>query len=110
MGRGKLQTGVLWTEHQTSLAATIGLSLSSPMFKQLGSDMPGLLEVIAFYPKGVDGDNLGWLFPPTSDAPHIFDKCCVLSLTYWTNGFITMLAPLRDHFTPTNASKLNVWL
>lgn len=97
---GKRQTGVLRTEHQTSLAATINLSLSSPMFKELGPDALGLLEVIAFYPQGVDEDSLDWLFPSISDISHTFDRFCILSLTHRTDGFITMLAPLRDHLRP----------
>ena len=121
------RTQVLRTDHCGSLAATIELSLTSPTFHDLVPPTPfqklatssasrkllpswvfcklflsarDLLEVVAFFPRGIDERNLDWLFPAISERKNIFDKFCVLSLTYRHQGFITMLAPIRDYFVP----------
>ena len=93
-------TDVLQTEHNRSLGATIELSLSSPMFVGLGSEARELLGVIAFFPQGVNEDNVDWLFPAIPNVATILDKFCILSLTYRRDGFITMLVPLRDYLCP----------
>ena len=91
---------VLRTAYDESLAATIELSLASPTFRELGSDARDLLGIVAFLPQGIDESNLDWLFPAIPDRSNIFDKFSILSLTHRSNGFVTMLAPLRDYFYP----------
>ena len=94
------RTGMLQTKYNESLAATIELSLASPMFQELGPDARALLEVIAFFPRGVNENNADWLFPIIPNRTDAFDKFCDLSLTHRSDGSITMLAPFRDYLSP----------
>ena len=94
---GQRQTGALQKGDWKNFAATIELSLASPTFKALGPDARGILEVVAFFPQGVSENDFHRLFPTVLDGNHILDELCVLSLTYRSGEFVTMLAPIRDH-------------
>ena len=94
------RTAVLDPKHSRSLATTIELSIASPMFQGLGLNAREFLEAVAFFPQGVNEKNTHWLFPTIPDAPRMLDKFCALSLAYRNDGFVTMLAPLRDHLRP----------
>ena len=94
------RTAILDSQQSTSLETTIELSLASPTFRELGPGARPLLEVVAFFPQGVNERNTNWLFPTIPGISNILDKFCVLSLAYRNNGFVTMLAPLRDHLCP----------
>ena len=97
---GAQRAWVLQTDYHESLVATIDFSLSSPTFRSLGPDARDLLGVVAFFPQGINDDNLHWLFPTIPNRNHIFHTFHALSLTYRNNGFTAMLTPIRDHLNP----------
>ena len=55
---------------------------------------------MAFFPQGVNQKNIQWQYPTIPNAPKILNEFCALSLTYRRDGFVTMLAPLRDYLRP----------
>ena len=91
---------VLQTDCGESLAVNIELSLASPTFHSLRTKGRELLGVVAFFPQGIDANRLDLLFPTVPNRKVLFERLCNLSLTYRSNGFITMLSPIRDYFSP----------
>jgi tetratricopeptide (TPR) repeat protein len=86
--------------HTRAVSSTSRQLLPSSMLHRPPPSARELLEVVAFLPQGVNENNLDWLFPTVSDRKNIFNKFCILSLTYRSNGFITMLAPIRQYPAP----------
>jgi hypothetical protein len=93
------RTSVLQTQHNKSLAATIEVSLAPPLLQEPGPDVRAPPRVVAFFPQGVGENNFGWLFPTIPNRTDALDKFCIFSLRYRSNGFVTMLAPLRDYLS-----------
>ena len=91
---------VLLTDFNENLAAAIEVSLGSPTFHGLEPNARDLLEVVAFFPQGIDEKSVDLLLPTISNTRDIFYQSCDLSLTYRSHGFITMLAPIRDYLSP----------
>ena len=91
---------VLRRDYDKNLAAATELSLASPIVHNLGPNARDLLTVVAFFPQGIDVENLDWLFPTISNTRDIFGQFRGLSLAYLSDGFTTMLAPIRDYFSP----------
>ena len=83
-----------------SLATTIEVSLTSPMFRELGDHARELLQVVAFFPQGVNEDNIDWLLSTFPDVLNVLNTFSALSLTYRNDRFITMSEPLRNHLRP----------
>ena len=86
-------------KHSESLAATIEISLASPMFQEPEPHARESLEVMAPLQQGFTG-NIHRRYLTISDAPKILDEFYVLSLTRRKNGFITVSEPLRDNLRP----------
>ncbi|KLO14044.1 TPR-like protein [Schizopora paradoxa] len=78
-----------------SLAVSINLSLNSPAFQGLGSQVHDFLRILAFLPQGADVRRLEHLMPSISNSRSVVDALCRLSLTYRKDEFVTMLAPIR---------------
>ena len=78
-----------------NLGKSVELSLSSPSVKDLGDDIRGVLDIIAFFPQGVLREKVKELFPTVTGIEEIINVLLKQSLLLCNDGFITMLAPIR---------------
>ncbi|KAG1816378.1 P-loop containing nucleoside triphosphate hydrolase protein [Suillus subaureus] len=75
-----------------SLRATVELSLNTPSVMALGDDARKLLEIIAFFPQGLNTMRVKALYPSaTADA----DVLCAHSIIHCEGNRFTILAPVR---------------
>jgi hypothetical protein len=83
-----------------SLRATVELSLNAPSVIALGDDARKLLEIIAFFPQGLNTIRVEALYPSAiADA----NALCAYSITHCEGNRFTMLTPVRlylGHKTP----------
>ena len=86
-----------WTEYTKGLVAAIELALASTAFQTLGPSALELLAAVIFFPQGIPEEYLDHFFPTVPNRRNIVDELCALSLTHRSNGFITTVAPIRDH-------------
>jgi tetratricopeptide (TPR) repeat protein len=86
-----------------SLSISIELSMNSPTMQDLGEAARHVLQVIAFFPTGVNQDLLLDLFPSLPTIRSIVDTLNKLSLTTCHDDFITMLMPIRLHLQKNNS-------
>ena len=86
-GWERRRTSVVRMEHYESLPVTIEPSLASPFSQEPGLETLALLGIVVFFPQSTDGNSLDRLFPTISNRSNIFDKFCVLSLAYRSDGF-----------------------
>ncbi|KAG2363566.1 hypothetical protein BDR07DRAFT_909577 [Suillus spraguei] len=83
-----------------SLRATVELSLTAPSVVALGDDTRKLLEIIAFFPQGLEAMRVKALYP---SAAADMDALCVHSIIHCEANRFTMLRPVRlylGHKTP----------
>ena len=97
---GTQQVKVLPGGYNKILVTTIELSLASPTFRSLGPQARDVLAVVAFFPLRINEKHLDWLLPTIPNRKNMFDTFCDLSLTHRSNGFLAMLAPIRDYLSP----------
>ena len=95
---------LLEPHHNRGPTAAIELSLTSPMFTNLGPDARGILAIIAVLPQGVNEAELEWIFPTVSRIRDIVDTFFILSLTHRNHDFVTMLGFLREYLRPEGYS------
>ncbi|KZW04444.1 hypothetical protein EXIGLDRAFT_25922 [Exidia glandulosa HHB12029] len=87
-----------------NLAVSIDLTLNSGALKAFRPSALYFLQLVAFFPKGLNRKKLKDLCPKLSDAQNIVAMLCKLSLTYTNGDYVTMLAPIRTHILASHGT------
>ncbi|EJD53769.1 TPR-like protein [Auricularia subglabra TFB-10046 SS5] len=89
-----------------NLAVSIELTLRSRAFQDVSPTALHVLQVVAFFPAGINKRKTTELFPGVQNVHSVVGTLCKLSLAQYDGDFLTMLAPIRFHILSSHDESL----